>query len=239
MTSKRLPGKVLLDVAGFPMLLIQLHRLEKSKRINEIVVATTINRTDDPIDNIAKQFGLKSFRGSEKDVLSRFVGAARYANADVVVRLTADCPLIDAEIIDNTILELVNHSNECDYASNVIHRTYPRGLDVEVFFSDTLFRLDRLAQSKLDREHVTTYIRSGHPGKFHIRSVEDNENNSDLRWTVDTIDDLRLIREIFESLHMEDRYIPYREILNFIRNNTHLSQINSESKTWEPIQKNL
>jgi spore coat polysaccharide biosynthesis protein SpsF len=236
MTSTRLPGKVLMKVAGRPMLLQEVHRLERSIRISDIVIATTTNVTDDPIVNLARKTGIRCHRGSESDVLGRFVDAVKLVKADVIVRLTADCPLIDPEIMDSVIAELVDHSNECDYASNVIHRTYPRGLDVEALFCDTLFRLDRLAQSKLNREHVTTYLRSGHPELFLIRSVEDNQNNADLRWTVDTQKDYELVCKVYESMHLDRTNPSYREILAYVRKHPETSQLNSDIKTWEPTK---
>src|SRR5687767_7584473 len=133
MTSTRLPGKVLMDVSGRPMLAWQIERLQRCAA-QEIVLATTSNAADDPVVELAARLGIRSFRGSEHDVLARFVGAARQAHADVVVRVTADCPLLDPAITDRVINELLEHRGECDYASNVLRRTYPRGLDVEAFF---------------------------------------------------------------------------------------------------------
>ena len=143
-TSSRLPGKVLLDLGGRPMLVQQLVRLRQCRNVDEIVVATTTETNDEPVVMLAREAGVHVFRGSSDDVLSRFVGAAQEARADVVVRVTADCPLIDPEVCDRVIAELVEHRSECDYASNVIRRTFPRGLDVEAMFFDVLLRMDRL-----------------------------------------------------------------------------------------------
>jgi spore coat polysaccharide biosynthesis protein SpsF len=236
MTSTRLPGKVLLEVAGRPMLVQQIRRLESSQRINEIVIATTTNETDNPIAELAQRAGVRCFRGSENDVLSRFAGAAREIKADLVVRLTADCPLIDAEVTDAVIFALLEHTGQYDYASNVLQRTYPRGLDVEAMFGDVLYRMDRLADSRQDREHVTTFLRSSHPELFLTCSVEDSQNNADLRWTVDTQKDFELICKIYAGMYLGETPASYREILAFVRNQPEISQLNSEVTTWEPTQ---
>jgi len=234
MCGARLPGKVLMDIAGKPMLSHQIQRLKHCTTINEIVIATTTNLADEPVVNLASQEDVGCFRGSEQDVLGRFVGAARRARADVVVRITADCPLIDPQITDRVVLDLTSHFSECDYASNVIQRTYPRGLDVEVFYWDTLLRMDRLAQSQAAREHVTIVLRSERPELFLCRSVVDSEDNSDLRWTVDTEADLKLVRALYETLDLRDCVTLYPEILAYVKSHPELRQINADVKTWDP-----
>jgi spore coat polysaccharide biosynthesis protein SpsF len=234
MTSTRLLGKILMEVAGKPMLAQQIRRLKECAKADEIVIATTTNTADEPVVDLARQEGVSFFRGSEQDVLSRFVDASKSAGADVVVRVTGDCPLIDPQITDRVVGELINHSYECDYASNVIQRTFPRGLDVEAFFVDTLLRMNRLAESQLAREHVTIVVRSERPDLFLCRSVVDSNNNADLRWTVDTADDLRMIRILYEKLQLSTRPKTYPEILAYVRSHPELSQVNAKVKTWEP-----
>jgi spore coat polysaccharide biosynthesis protein SpsF len=233
-TSARLPGKVLIELGGRPMLGQQLARLRQCRLVDEIVVATTTEANDEPVALLARQAGARVFRGSTNDVLSRFVGAAREARADVVVRITADCPLIDPEVCDRVIAELVEHPSECDYASNVSRRSFPRGLDAEALFFDVLLRMDRLALSTPAREHVTIVPRSERPGLFLCRDVVDGTNNSDLRWTVDTPDDLRLMRLLFDELGLSERHVPYREILAHVRARPELSAINVDGYTWSP-----
>lgn len=234
MTSTRLPGKVLMDVAGKPMLVQQIGRLKQCALADEIVIATTTNPVDDPLVDIARQEGVGWFRGDEHDVLSRFVGAARQTRADVIVRVTADCPLIDPQVSDRVIGELLTHTPECDYASNVLQRTYPRGLDVEAFFWDTLLRMDRLAQSSQAREHVTVLLRSERPELFLCRSVEDVENNADLRWTVDNAADLDLVRALYHTLNLAAHPVSYREVLAHARSHPELAAMNAELDTWDP-----
>lgn len=236
MTSTRLPGKVMVHVAGRPMLAQQICRLKECAMADEIVIATTTNLADEPIVDLAHREGMGFFRGSEHDVLGRYVGAARQTQADVIVRITADCPLIDPQITDRVISELINHATECDYASNVIKRTYPRGLDVEAFFFDTLLRMDRLAKSQQAREHVTVFLLSEAPEIFLCRSVVDSENNANLRWTVDTEVDLKLIRTLYDALDLGQRVAPYPEILAYVRAHPELTQLNAGIETWEPYR---
>jgi spore coat polysaccharide biosynthesis protein SpsF len=234
-TSTRLPGKVLMDLAGRPMLAQQLRRLKHCRGADDIVVATTTNAADDPVIELAHVEGVGWFRGSEHDVLGRFVGATRQARADVVVRITADCPLIDPEVTDRVIHELVTHATDCDYASNVLERTYPRGLDAEAMFSDTLCRMGRLAQSPAAREHVTVAAVSEQPTLFLRWSVTDTRDNSDLRWCVDTELDLRVVRALYEALDLDGRLAGYREIVAYARAHPTLASANAHIKTWDPL----
>jgi len=227
MTSTRLPGKVLMEVAGRPMLEQQLRRLRECKEADELVVATTTNRTDDPVVALAEKAGARWFRGSEDDVLSRYAGAAREAKAEVVVRITSDCPLIDPGVSDRVMRELKAHAGDCDYSHNIIPRTYPRGLDTEAFFRDTLERLDRLSSSQAAREHVTHFLLEERPELFVTRSVADTEDNSDLRWTVDTSDDLAMVRRIYEELGLGERVAPYREVLKHVRAHPEIAALNA------------
>lgn len=227
MTSTRLPGKVLMDVAGRPMLAQQLRRLKACCEANEIVVATTTNKTDDPVVALAEKEGARWFRGNEDDVLGRYVGAARQAGADIVVRITSDCPLIDPGVTDRVVKELKAHAGDCDYAHNIIPRTYPRGLDTEALFRDALERLDRLSSSRPAREHVTHFLLEERPELFVTRNVADTEDNSDLRWTVDTADDLAMVRRIYDDLELGVRVAPYREILQYVRAHPEIAAINA------------
>jgi spore coat polysaccharide biosynthesis protein SpsF len=226
MTSSRLPGKVLADLAGRPMLSQQLARLRKSKETDELVIATTTNASDDPLVDLARKEGVRWFRGDEHDVLSRYVGAAAESRADLVVRITSDCPLIDPEILDRVVRELQESVKSTDYASNVMERSYPRGLDTEALFRDTLDRINRLAQSQPAREHVTWFINRERPDLFIRRSIRDSEDNSHLRWTVDTSADLDVIRAIYKSLDVSTRECPYKDILAYVRKHPELASGN-------------
>lgn len=234
MTSTRLPGKVMMEVAGRPMLAQQLRRLKRCVQVDDIVVATTTNVADNPVAELARNEQVGCFRGSEHDVLSRYVGAAREAGADVIIRVTADCPLIDPQITDRIIKELTDNAKECDYAGNVLCRTYPRGLDCEAFFSDTLLRVDRMAKTRAAREHVTTFIRSERPDLFLFRSIEDSQDNSDLRWTVDTHQDMDFVKRVYDELDLGASQTTYREIIDYIRNNQEIIRLDNKEDTWDP-----
>jgi spore coat polysaccharide biosynthesis protein SpsF len=227
MTSSRLPGKVLLDLGGRPVLAEVIRRVRAMKEQDEIVVATTTLASDDPIVRLAEREGVRWFRGDETDVLSRFVGAAQESKADLVVRITADCPLLDPAESDRVVLDLCANASKVDYASNVLRRTYPQGLDTEALWTDTLNRVHRLASSANSREHVTWYIYREKPDLFRRHSVMDTVDNSDLRWTLDTPEDLESIRTIYQGLDLSENLRPYREILAYVRAHPELVAINA------------
>lgn len=228
MTSTRLPGKVVMEVAGRPMLSQVLRRLKRCRLADDIVIATTMNDEDQPVVDLADAEHVRWFRGDEHDVLSRYAGAARESNADLIVRVTSDCPLIDPEIVDRVIQELASHARECDYAANVIERTFPRGLDAEAFFRDVLERVDRLGRSAPAREHVTAFILRERPELFCTLSITDTQDNSDLRWTVDVPEDLEMVRRLYEEMELGERAVGYREIVAYARAHPSLAAINSE-----------
>jgi spore coat polysaccharide biosynthesis protein SpsF len=233
MTSTRLPGKVLMDLAGRPVLARVVQRLRACEMVDEICVATTRNSTDDPLEEFARKQNVQFVRGSEEDVLGRYVLAARSTGADAVVRITSDCPLLDPEVTDLVIRALTAPS-QVDYAANVLERTYPRGLDTEAMFVDTLMRLDRLAAAPGDREHVTTFLRSERPDLFKTRHVRDTVDNSDLRWTLDTPADLTFLRTVFERFHLAGPPRSFRELVTALRAAPELLAINRDADTWDP-----
>jgi spore coat polysaccharide biosynthesis protein SpsF len=228
MTSTRLPGKVLIDLEGKPALAQQLLRLRAMTEADEVMVATTSLTTDDPVADLCRAEGVRVFRGDEQDVLSRYLGAARESNADLVVRVTADCPLIDPAESDRVVRELRERAGEADYASNIRRRTFPRGLDTEAFFRDVLERLARRGRSTPAREHVTWYLHREQPALFSIHSVEDGQDNSDLRWTVDTPADLAMVRRVYRDLDLGRALRPYREILAHVRAHPDIAEMNRE-----------
>ena len=202
MTSSRLPEKVLADICGKPSLQIMLERISMSTSVGKVVVATTINTSDDPIVKLCNKLGYKTFRGDEFDVLGRILQAAESENAEVVVRLTADCPMIDPGVIDEvvTTFSINNH----DYLSNTIERTYPDGLDVEVMSINALREAHKKAVAPFLREHVTPYISGKRPdlgaGDFRIDQIRFAADFSHIRWTLDTKEDLQRIRSLVSKL---------------------------------------
>jgi spore coat polysaccharide biosynthesis protein SpsF len=227
MTSERLPGKVLAEVAGRPMIEHQLRRLERCERIDELVIATTMNADDDPLVELAGRLGVRAFRGSEHDVLSRYAGAAREASADLVVRLTSDCPLADAGEVDVVVRELEERRATCDYASNGLEPTLPRGLDAEALWRDTLERADRMAASKPAREHVTWFVYSERPDLFELHAVHRPYDAADLRWTVDTDADLAMVRRLYDELGLAERDVPLDELIAYVRAHPEIAAMNA------------
>lgn len=202
MTSTRLPGKVLLDLAGKPALHWMLERLRRARLIDRIVVATTELSSDDPVAAFCREQGIDVFRGDEHDVLGRFAAAAAAFDARTVVRLTGDCPMIDPQVVDRVIGRYLEGG--LDYCSNYIERSYPIGLDTEVFSRAVLDRCQREAVSAYAREHVTPLMRDADPEqpglslrRGHVRHEADF---SHIRWTLDTPEDLALLRRYFDGL---------------------------------------
>lgn len=213
MTSSRLPGKVLMDVAGMPLVGHTLRRLGAAQRVDEVVLATTDGATDDPLVAFAESEGVRCHRGSEHDVLRRVRDAAAAAQADVVVRITGDCPLLEPGVVDDVVNALTADPSACDYASNVMRRTYPKGLDAEALWMDTLLRIDRLATSGIAREHVTWLAYAERPELFLLRSVEFGEDHSDRNWSVDTEEDLARVRTLATPLAAGEALPQWTELL--------------------------
>ena len=214
MTSTRLPGKVLAPLAGKPMILRQLERLSRASRIDAVVVATSTDPSDDALTEVLRDAGYRVHRGSLDDVLARFIGAADEANADVVVRITADCPLLSPAVVDLVIAQF--EESGADYASNTLDPTYPDGLDVEVIRSTALKTLEGSDLDTDEREHVTLGIYR-RPQIFGLLSVIDpNADRSNLRWTVDTPEDLEFATWVYDSLLDANAEFEYEDILRLI-----------------------
>lgn len=214
------------------MLERQIARLGRASTLDGILIATTTNATDDPVEGLSGRLGLPVFRGSEEDVLSRYAGAAAMADAEIVVRTTADCPLIDGAVVDSVVRALA--ADGSDYASNVAARTFPRGLDVEVLTRAALKRCAALARSRPAREHVTWFIHTEQPSLFKCSSVTSPVDASDLRWTVDTPEDLAMVRTIYAGLRLAERHLAYPEILSWVRARPELSRMNEAIEQKKP-----
>ena len=200
MGANRLPGKPLKKVLQKPLLSYQLERLRRCKKVDEIVVATTTSTQDGAIETLCAEEKIPCFRGSEHDVLDRYYRTALKYSADTIVRITGDCPVIDPMIVDRVIGYYQNHQPQCDYVSNSLQRTFPRGLDTEVFSFELLERAAHEAKHPEEREHVTPYFYK-HPELFELGSVAQEIDQSDHRWTVDTVEDLDLITKIITTLY--------------------------------------
>lgn len=227
MGSTRLPGKVMKTILGKPVILWDIDRVSLSKLIDEIVVAIPFGKQDDVIADTIEEYNNKILisRGSEGDVLDRYYNAAVQTNADVVVRITSDCPLIDPVVVDHVIEQFLN--NDCDYCSNSLQRTYPRGLDTEVFSFESLERAWKEAHALYEREHVTPYIR-GNSDKFILLNVENNVDLSHLRWTLDYPEDFEFITEIYKRLYPKKKIFYMEDILDVLNREPWLLEINKK-----------
>jgi glutamate-1-semialdehyde 2,1-aminomutase len=229
MSSTRLPGKVMKDILGKPMIVHMLERVKRSRYIDKIVLATSINPDNDVMEKMLVQSGNNVFRGNEHDVLDRYYQAALAYHPDVVVRLTGDCPLIDHAIIDNVIEHFI--SNKYDYVSNIDPPTFPDGLDTEVFSFKALEVAWRDTTLKYDREHVTTYIRNSKI--FSKANVSNKTDLSKERWTVDDPADFELVKNIFEDLLPVSQDFTMEDVLNYKKQNPAIFNINSGTKRNE------
>lgn len=237
-TSTRLPNKVLLPILGKPMLAHQIARTLGSNAIDTLVVATSDETYDDPIEALCKQLNVTCFRGSLHDVLDRFYQAAQAYPAEHIVRMTADCPVIDPQVIDDVIK--LHKSSGADYSSNVLPPTFPDGLDVEVMSFAALKEAWQNAMLASQREHVTPYINQH--SDFKKSNLEGSEDLSAHRWTVDEPADFALIEFIYESLYPQNHRFGYQDILTLLEQNPDKRNINASIKRnagyAQPLQKN-
>ncbi|MBI5447031.1 MAG: glycosyltransferase family protein [Deltaproteobacteria bacterium] len=222
--STRLPGKVLLPVGGRSVLELCAVRAARSKRAGLLVIATTDKASDDPIAREAERLGVPCVRGSEEDVLARYRLAALAHDLDVICRVTSDCPLIDPDVLDGVFD--VFSGGSYDYVSNALRRTFPRGLDAEVFSRSALERTFAEAKAPEEREHVTPYLYRN-PGLFSLGSYEAPVDLSHCRWTVDEAADLEFVRQV--AARFGDRLVRagYREIAALLDREPEVARINA------------
>lgn len=234
MSSTRLPGKVLMDIAGQAMLWHVVNRVRQATLVDDVLVATSEGAADDPVVAFCEQEGIPCFRGSEDDVLARYYGAAKSMDAEVIVRITADCPLVDPGVVDDVIECYVE--GDYDYVSNLNPPTFPDGLDTEVFSFDALVRARHEAKWRSEREHVTPYIRK-HPELFCIGNVTCGQDLSDMRWTVDEPQDLAFVRTVYE--HLKSLSSGMAEVLDVLKQHPELMGINVDIGRNEGYQKSV
>lgn len=222
MGSSRLPGKVLMPLLGAPILTRVVERMRRATLVDEVVVATTRLPADDAIAELAADSAWALVRGSETDLLERYLAAASAHDADVVVRITSDCPLVDPDLVDDVVR--ARSESGADYAANNLEpRTYPRGLDVEAFTMAALERAGVDDASPASREHATPYIYR-HPEIFRLFRVASNENASHHRWCVDTPEDYELVRRLYEVLGSGD--FGWRDALAVMRTHPDWASLN-------------
>lgn len=227
MGSQRLPGKVTQDILGKPMLQRVVERVSGSVRVDQIVIATTIDVADDPLEALGKALDVAVVRGHPHDVLDRYMRAARMYQADIIVRLTADCPLLDAKVVDATIEALLEAEPRADLAVNRIpgDRTFPIGLDTEVCRFEALDRAWQEADQPYQREHVLPYLYE-EPGRFHVVHYRYKEDCGDLRWTVDTPEDLEVVRAVYAAFAPREDF-GWLEVLDYMRQHPGIAAMNA------------
>lgn len=233
-TSRRLPGKVLADLVGRPMILRQVERLARARRLDRLVVATTTDPTDDELAALCEREGLACHRGSLDDVLDRVLQAA--VGAEHVVRLTADCPLADPDVVDRVIA--AHLEGGFDHTSNALRRTFPDGLDVEVVRHAALATAAQEATLPSQREHVTPFLYD-HPERFAIGHVVDAVDRSALRWTVDEPVDLEFVRSVYAELHPADPAFTTEDVLALLARRPELGRANAHIPTNEGYDRSL
>ncbi|MFC1628330.1 cytidylyltransferase domain-containing protein [Gemmatimonadota bacterium] len=228
MGSTRLPGKVLIDLGGEPVLTRVLNRTGRARTVDIVIVATTTDSRDDVIAEFCAASDTACFRGSEPDVLDRYYQAALLHGLDTIVRITSDCPLIEPAIIDLVVSRYLERPGVVDYASNFIpHRTWPRGLDTEVMSIETLTRAWRESVEPDHREHVTPYIYRVQGG-FSIHSVQHGDDLSYHRWTLDTPEDLEFLQRIYNHFLRDD--FDWTEVITLLEQNREWMDINRDVK---------
>jgi len=235
MSSKRLPNKVLADIAGRPMLWQVVDRVRRVQSLDQVVVATSEGPGDMAIADFCVQNGVQCFRGSHDDVLNRYYQASKLFQADVIIRLTADCPLLDPTVIEKVVQEFL--AGHYDYVSNTLEPTYPNGLDTEVLRREALERAWCYARLKSERAHVTPYIWK-RPSLFRLGNVKHDHDLSRLRWTVDEPEDLEFVRRVYSSLAPTTAF-GMADILGLLQRYPDLVKINAKFHRDEGYQKSL
>jgi len=229
MTSTRLPGKVMKIVCDKPLLEHLINRLRRVKYADQVVIATTVNDTDNQIVNLCKELGTLYYRGSEGDVLGRYYEAAVKYGGDIIIRITSDCPVIDPEVVDYLINFFANNIEKYDYVSNTLERSYPKGMDAEITSFDTLKEAHFNAYDPFDRENVTPFIKK-RPQQFRLYNILYKTDMSRCRWTVDTPEDLELITKIYDALYYKNPLFSLNDILDLMNSNPQLENINAHVK---------
>lgn len=221
--STRLPGKVLLDIAGKPMLTRVVDLVRRATRVDRVIVATTDNSLDDGLAAFAAGLPCDMFRGDEHDVLDRYWRTAQQYSLDVIVRVTSDCPLIDPGLIDDVAGMVIDGAGHVDFCSNTVERRFPRGLDVEVVTRSALERLWHIATAPHWRAHVFPYVYE-HPSEFSVARVVSDVDRSAMRWTIDTEEDLAFVREVYRRI--EASVFSWQDIVAMLEREPELLRIN-------------
>ena len=224
MSSTRLPGKVMSQINGHPMIYWEISRISKAKLVNKTVVAISDQSSDDILANYLESIHQEYIRGSLDNVLGRYVKAEENYNPSAIIRLTADCPLVMPELIDQ-YLEIF-HKSDFDYLSNTLVLSYPDGLDIEIIKPGIFKKLLEFNLSEEEKEHVTLGIYS-RKDKFRTHNVSNKTNISDFRWTVDTSDDLAFVKSIYAHFESKEINFTFEDVLKYVKDNPNLNRIQS------------
>jgi len=230
MSSNRLPGKVLREVCAVPMIVMQVRRLARCQKLDRLVVATSLHESDDILFETCQQYDIECIRGPLDDVLSRFEAVVKEIPTDHIVRLTGDCPLIDPEIVDQLIQQHLEA--DVDYTSNALDRTYPKGLDCEVFRVDALNRLVGEDLTDFDREHVTYRMYQPDSG-YTVSKMKQEDCQEFMRWTVDYPEDFLFVEKVYEELYPENPDFSSKDILALLKRKPQLCLINADHLSKE------
>lgn len=235
MGSSRLPNKVLKELCGEPMLKHIVERVKQCRLVDYVIIATTVNQEDNAIDELCEQMRVECYRGSENDVLDRYFQAASQYNPQNVIRVTADCPVIDPCIIDEIIK--IHIDGGYDYTSNTLVETYPDGIDTEIFKYKALKEAWEKANLASEREHVTPYIKF--KSNFKRYSVERFPSLADKRWTVDTEQDFAMISNIYNALYKKNKIFLMEDVLKYLQQHGEIEELNAGIVRNEGYQKSL
>jgi spore coat polysaccharide biosynthesis protein SpsF len=216
MSSSRLPGKIMSPINGTPMIGLQIQRIRRARSIDQLIVATTDNPTDDVLALYLQSIGVDIYRGSLEDVYSRFVGVLETHESEVLLRLTGDCPLVMPELIDQMVEDFL--SKDLDYISNTLKPTFPDGLDIEIISTSAFSRLANYELSDLEREHVTMGLYR-RPSVFSLANFENGRDLSEERWTVDYAEDFDFVAEIFAGFKGCEASFGLDDVLRFLKEN--------------------
>ena len=234
MSSNRLPGKVLKPINGQPMIYRQIQRVFRSTLVEDVIVATSVSSSDDELVEFLESEGIKVFRGSLDNVLSRFLEISKRINPTNIIRLTGDCPLVMPKLIDEMIVYF--EEKLPDYLSNSLVPSFPDGLDVEILSIEAISRLESLSLSKMEFEHVTLGLYK-RPDMFRVLNFSSPINRSNMRWTVDYPEDLDFVRSVYSHFKGRETTFEYQEVLEFLRSNPEVVSRISASRRNEALLK--
>ena len=235
MGSSRLPGKVMKPIVGKPMLALQIERIKRSILIDEVIIATSVESRDDPIEQLARETGVSCFRGSEHDVLSRVVGALKAVQADINVEFMGDSPIPDPMLVDSMVGYYLKNADRYDYLTNALKTTYPPGTEVYVYPASVLYDAESGAADPELREHVGPHIYQ-HPERYRICNLEAPPwfHYPELYLEVDTPEDLRVMSAIFEHFYPENPGFGLAQVIDFMNAHPELASLNSQvERRWK------